>query len=323
ERLGATSQPAGDDHEEHQRLLMRQAIAEVERVRAAAFTAIADRLVGLVVMCFQGEGTADAVQLQIVRALFALISSDRLPVRQSSMLATIRTTYNVFVLARSPGNQTIAQGTLTQMVHLVLSRVPVEPEAEDDDDDGGSDSAPQSPVAASARQDAVAPGGDGAARDAFLLLRALCKLSMRQIPNDHAADAKSPQLRSRCLALNLIRLALAEHTNAFTGSYVYLRSEVANSSGPPKPASDGHDPSTTDGDEFGDVEGPDHRFLLQQLEGASKSEPVSDKDSSVVAVPLIGVIRQYLSLSLSRNLVSSNTVVLDLGLAIFELTLQH
>ncbi|KAJ2001001.1 guanine nucleotide exchange protein for ADP-robosylation factor, partial [Coemansia sp. S85] len=102
--------------------LMREAIVEADVLRTSAFTGIADHLVAVVAMCFQGESTADAVQLQIVKALFALISSERLHVRQSSMLATIRTTYNVFVQARSPSNQTIAQGTLTQMVHLVLSR---------------------------------------------------------------------------------------------------------------------------------------------------------------------------------------------------------
>ncbi|KAJ2824357.1 guanine nucleotide exchange protein for ADP-robosylation factor, partial [Coemansia furcata] len=76
--------------------LMREAIVEAEALRASAFTGIADRLVAIVAMCFLGEGTADAVQLQIVKALFALISSERLPVRQASMLTTIRTAYNVF-----------------------------------------------------------------------------------------------------------------------------------------------------------------------------------------------------------------------------------
>ncbi|KAJ2102338.1 guanine nucleotide exchange protein for ADP-robosylation factor, partial [Coemansia sp. RSA 922] len=353
-------QAAGVEADGEQRL-MREAIVEAEVLRSSVFTGIADRLVGVVVMCFQGENTADAVQLQIVKALFALISSERLPVRQSSMLSTIRTAYNVFVLARSPSNQTIAQGTLTQMVHLVLSRVPTESDDEDDeeeeeDDEDASNS--QSPLASPLPPDLsssnsggkpAAAVNDGAARDAFLLLRALCKLSMRQIPNDHIADGKSPQLRSRCLALNLIRLALAEHTAVFTTAYVYLRSASSSDSSHRQQAvaSAGGD-GGADGDEFGDIEGPDHA-ISQQLEMAAASRkrengdlpplptdaesaeevPLTDEapdassSSSSVAVPLVGVIRQYLSLSLSRNLVSSNAMVLDLGLAIFELTMQH
>ncbi|KAJ2505660.1 guanine nucleotide exchange protein for ADP-robosylation factor, partial [Coemansia sp. RSA 2052] len=359
-------QAGGDDDDNDDERLMREAIVEADLLRSAVFTGIADRLVAVVAMCFQGESTADAVQLQIVKALFALISSERLPVRQSSMLATIRTAYNVFVLARSPSNQTIAQGTLTQMVHLVLSRVPTESDEDESDEDDIEDaSGLQSPLASASPPSAssasnsgggkpVSPAlvNDGAARDAFLLLRALCKLSMRQIPNDHAADGKSPQLRSRCLALNLIRLALAEHTAVFTTAYVYLRSATSSDAGggggghkqPAHSAAAGGD-----GDEFGDVEGPDHA-ISQQIEMAAASrkrengdlppptgadEPSTDappladtaaaaaSSSSSVAVPLIGVIRQYLSLSLSRNLVSSNTMVLDLGLAIFELTMQH
>ncbi|KAJ2826062.1 guanine nucleotide exchange protein for ADP-robosylation factor, partial [Coemansia sp. 'formosensis'] len=307
--------------------LMREAIVEAEALRASAFVGIADRLVAMVAACFQGEGTADAVQLQIVKALFALISSERLPVRQASMLTTIRTAYNVFVDARSPSNQTIAQGTLTQMVHLVLSRVPTESDDDDEDEEEEEGDSPlASPVLAAASNGKLAVArSDEAARDAFLLVRALCKLSMRQIPNDHAADGKSPQLRSRCLALNLIRLALGEHTSVFTSGYVYLR---PSSSLGDKPV------ASSDGDEFGDVEGPDDA-MSQQIEIAVASSrkredadlpplPMEEEeDASPVAVPLVGVIRQYLSLSLSRNLVSTNAMVLDLGLAVFELTMQH
>ncbi|KAJ1934750.1 guanine nucleotide exchange protein for ADP-robosylation factor, partial [Kickxella alabastrina] len=330
------SNRGSSDHPVDERQLMRDAEMETETLRQGYFRTIADRLVEIVSRCYQGEGTADNVQLQIVKALFALISSDRLPVRQSSMLNTIRTAYNVFVLARSHVNQTIAQGTLTQMVHLVLSRAPVEIE------DSAEDSA-ENPADVDRRRQA----NDGAVRDAFLLLRALCKLSMRQIPNDHALDGKSPQLRSRCLALNLIRLALSEHTAVFVSSYVYLRSNAAdnahNSSGGGGPTTAStavaaaalRSLAASGEDEFGDTEGPDHAISQEIAQTASRqleadgtsasSAQVSEQEDgsasppppapSTVAVPLIAVIRQYLSLSLSRNLVSSNAMVLDLGLA--------
>ncbi|KAJ2697942.1 guanine nucleotide exchange protein for ADP-robosylation factor [Coemansia sp. IMI 203386] len=328
--------------------LLREAEMEAQSIQFSYFRGIADRLVAMVARCYQGDGTSDTVQLQIVKALFALISSDRLPVRQSSMLNTIRTAYNVFVLSRNQGNQTIAQGTLTQMVRLVLSRVPVEIDDVEEESVGADELKRRSM-------------NDGAARDAFLLLRALCKLSMRQIPNDHMADGKSPQLRSRCLALNLIRLALSEHTAVFVSSYVYLRSSSSSSTSDQPNGSASHSANGASGangvvgeDEFGDTEGPDQvisqeiaQTASRQLEQDSIDEnadessagqqstdgnlesatdgrsPSSAQPPSTVAVPLIAVIRQYLSLSLSRNLVSPNPMILDLGLAVFELTMLN
>ncbi|KAJ2088712.1 guanine nucleotide exchange protein for ADP-robosylation factor [Coemansia sp. RSA 1813] len=328
----------------------REAAMEAELLYVGFFRSVADRLVGMVTRCFVGEATAEQVQLQIVRALFALLSSDRLPVRQSSMLATIRTAYNVFVQTRSHANQTIAQGTLTQMVHMVLSRVPVEKEDDDIDSDIDATTAestqstePSTGAIVENGQQQQPPPDDGAARDAFLLLRALCKLSMRQIPNDHVADGKSPQLRARCLALNLIRLALSEHTAIFTSSYVYLRSASASTAAAGPQASSGAgagagagSAAASDGDEFGDTEGPDNAISEEITRTASRQQHEDQADSSgvaeddepssaatTVAVPLVAVMRQYLSLSLSRNLVSSNAMVLDLGLAVFELTMTH
>ncbi|PIA16777.1 Sec7-domain-containing protein, partial [Coemansia reversa NRRL 1564] len=252
-------------------------IAGLDEAKRNAFQqTVAERLVALVAGSFSGEGTADAVQLQIVKALFALLSSERLPVRQASMLATIRTAYNVFVLARSPSTQTIAQGTLTQMVHMVLARVHVEEEGElvipastrTSHEEGEPNSTGES-----RSEDDLNQEGDAAARDAFLLMRALCKLSMRAVANDHVLDVKSPQLRSRCLALNLLRLALTEHAAVFTSAY------MASSAGQARAATD------------------------------------------AVAVPLVAVVRQHLSLSLSRNLASSNPLVLELSLRTFELAL--
>ncbi|KAJ1929918.1 guanine nucleotide exchange protein for ADP-robosylation factor, partial [Linderina macrospora] len=138
---------SGSENARSEQQVMWEARAEAEQLRSGYFRSVADRLVTMVGRCL-GEGTADGVQLQIVKALFALVSSDRLAVRQASMLAAIRTTFNVFVLARSTGTQTISQGTLTQMVHLVLQRVPVE--TDDDDDTAG----------------AAQKANDGAARDA-------------------------------------------------------------------------------------------------------------------------------------------------------------
>lgn len=60
-----------------------------------------------------------------MKALLAAVSSTVVPIHQSSLLKSIRTSYNVFLLSRNSTNQTIAQGTLTQMIHHVFGRIDV------------------------------------------------------------------------------------------------------------------------------------------------------------------------------------------------------
>ncbi|KAL1917906.1 uncharacterized protein VTP21DRAFT_3740 [Calcarisporiella thermophila] len=84
-----------------------------------------DHAVDVVCDCFVGENTDEKVQLQIIKALSAAVSSTIVTVHQSALLKAVRTTYNIFLLSRNSANQVVAQGTLTQMVHQVFGRVPV------------------------------------------------------------------------------------------------------------------------------------------------------------------------------------------------------
>lgn len=75
------------------------------------------------------ESTPDAVSLQIVKALLALVLSNSVLVHHSSLLKAVRTVYNVFLLSTDPVNQMVAQGGLSQMVNHVFSRAKVGPAA--------------------------------------------------------------------------------------------------------------------------------------------------------------------------------------------------
>ncbi|KAJ2159606.1 guanine nucleotide exchange protein for ADP-robosylation factor [Coemansia sp. RSA 552] len=242
------------------------------------------------------RASGGSVDVQVVKALFALVSSERLHVRGAAMLAAVRAAYAVFAAARDPATQTIAQGTLTQMVDSILARAMP----------GGSD--------------------DEAARDAFLLVRALCRLAMRDTDT-----------RARCLALTLLRLALADHAPVFTSACVTLRA-----TGNQRAAGS---------DEFGDAEGPhtsetgspEPRASLPAEHGSPTAASPSPGPGSPApgpgspstgltsppgepapaSVPLAAVLRHYLSLALSRSLVASDVRVLDLALGVFELALRH
>ncbi|KAL5039064.1 hypothetical protein BDV3_002220 [Batrachochytrium dendrobatidis] len=78
---------------------------------------------------FAGESTDEKVQLQIIKALQAALSTTNsaYTLHGAILLKAIRTTYNVFLLSKSQDVQTVAQGTVTQMIQSVFSRVPRPP----------------------------------------------------------------------------------------------------------------------------------------------------------------------------------------------------
>jgi brefeldin A-inhibited guanine nucleotide-exchange protein len=84
-------------------------------------TSLAD-LVTITITSAYTESTSDAVSLQIVKALLSLVLSNSLLVHHSSLLKTVRTVYNVFLLSQDSTNQMVAQGALTQMVNHVFAR---------------------------------------------------------------------------------------------------------------------------------------------------------------------------------------------------------
>lgn len=82
---------------------------------------IVDLVVHTITACHT-ETTPETVSLQIVKALLALVLSPSVFVHHSSLLKTVRTVYNVFLLSTDPVNQMVAQGGLTQMVHHIFTR---------------------------------------------------------------------------------------------------------------------------------------------------------------------------------------------------------
>lgn len=90
---------------------------------AVAKTPLIERAIDTICDCFEGDGTAVEVQLQIVKSLLAAVLNDKIVVHGAGLLKAVRQIYNVFLLSRNTANQQIAQGTLTQMVGTVFERV--------------------------------------------------------------------------------------------------------------------------------------------------------------------------------------------------------
>ncbi|PWZ00412.1 putative SEC7-component of non-clathrin vesicle coat [Testicularia cyperi] len=291
---------------------------------------LADLVTETVCDCYT-ENLDDKVALQIIKALLASVLSTTVHVHQSSLLKAVRTVYNIFLMSKSPANQTIAQGSLTQMVHHVFARVPRSTIASN----GLSSSSSIADIASSRSNgthfrsnpsisagrshsgaasagavneeneadgkpaDATRVGSDekitlqtlenrksfeGASerdtagslanmstaelfvKDAFLVLRALCKLTMKPLGAESERDLKSHAMRSKLLSLHLILTIMKSHMPIFTDPAVIIH-------------------STTTGEQ----------------------------------TPFVQAVKQYLCLSLSRNAVSSVNQVFEISCEIFWL----
>ncbi|EST09310.2 Sec7 domain protein [Kalmanozyma brasiliensis GHG001] len=284
---------------------------------------LADLVTETICDCYQ-ENLDDKVALQIIKALLASVLSTTVHVHQSSLLTAVRTVYNVFLMSKSPANQAIAQGSLTQMVHHVFARVPrsgtpasgavsashstsdvsqlrsngnssahkeedSNADAAETNGQNEADNADAQSAAASAKVEKVtlqsledrksfegASERDNAGslanmstaelfvKDAFLVLRALCKLTMKPLGAESERDLKSHAMRSKLLSLHLILTILQSHMAIFTDPSVIIH-------------------STTTGEQ----------------------------------TQFVQAVKQYLCLSLSRNAVSSINQVFEISCEIF------
>ena len=114
---------------------------------------LVDLVVHTITSCHT-ETSADAVSLQVVRALLSLVLSTTILVHQSALLKAVRTVYNIFLMSNDPINQTVAQGGLTQMVNHVFARCKTVTPYGDSDRESVTDSGVSG---ISSRQSSVAP----------------------------------------------------------------------------------------------------------------------------------------------------------------------
>jgi brefeldin A-inhibited guanine nucleotide-exchange protein len=61
-------------------------------------------------------------------------------------------------------------------------------------------------------------------RDAYLVFRAMCRLTTKGLAVEHALDVKSQGMRSKLISLHIIYTILANHTSVFLSPYATIRS---------------------------------------------------------------------------------------------------
>uniref|UniRef100_A0A7N8Y4Y1 ADP-ribosylation factor guanine nucleotide-exchange factor 2 (brefeldin A-inhibited) n=1 Tax=Mastacembelus armatus TaxID=205130 RepID=A0A7N8Y4Y1_9TELE len=198
-----------------------------------------DRVVETICNCFQGPQTDEGVQLQIIKALLTAVTSPHIEIHEGTVLLTVRTCYNIYLASRNLINQTTAKATLTQMLNVIFTRMenqaffsssllffehPADPVSEQTEvvppsvradgqqmngiiEDRSSVSSTDMLVSSDAE---ALQGAHNTARfshilqkDAFLVFRSLCKLSMKPLA-DGPPDPKSHELRSKIVSLQLL-----------------------------------------------------------------------------------------------------------------------
>lgn len=88
---------------------------EADKVR------LTDASVDVVAGCFDGEGTDSELELQVVRALMHSILL--MPCHGALLLKAVRQIYNIFIFLLVPRNQSVAQGILTQVIGAIFQRI--------------------------------------------------------------------------------------------------------------------------------------------------------------------------------------------------------
>ena len=68
-----------------------------------------DIIVDTICNCFSGPHTDEGVQLQILKALLTILTSQHVEVHEASLLNSVRTCYNIYLASRNMINQTTAK----------------------------------------------------------------------------------------------------------------------------------------------------------------------------------------------------------------------
>lgn len=218
-----------------------------------------DAAIDTITDCFEGEGTDARVELQILRALASCILTDNAVTlcHGQSLLKAIRQIYNIFIYSLSSSNQGIAQATLTQVVNSVfdrlnsglvtapflnagLSRTSLKgPPSE------SPDIAPETPdkpltlqnletlndeqerIVDEAQHEEIEDEKTLLIKDAFLVFRAMTKISAKPLEND--TDMRSHAVRSKLLSLHIIHSIIKDHIDVFLAQDLILPGKENNS----------------------------------------------------------------------------------------------
>uniref|UniRef100_A0A915PU37 SEC7 domain-containing protein n=1 Tax=Setaria digitata TaxID=48799 RepID=A0A915PU37_9BILA len=230
-----------------------------------------DRIVEAICSPFNGPNTDEGVQLQILKAILAVVLAPTCEVHRATLLLAVRTCFNIYLASRSPINQSTAKASLTQVINTVFgsalnAEVASSPHRNDEKvvhavvnylveqvsmhaEHSLSDyiSCPGPAINSLVAEVSVPPSlalnpvsvvADSnesvsedvpsihlhfrtvQEEDAFLLFRALCRLSIKPIPE--RPDPNSHELRSKELSLEMLLLIVQNPSSLIHSSQPFV-----------------------------------------------------------------------------------------------------
>uniref|UniRef100_A0A8C8F4J5 SEC7 domain-containing protein n=1 Tax=Oncorhynchus tshawytscha TaxID=74940 RepID=A0A8C8F4J5_ONCTS len=210
-----------------------------------------DRIIETICGCFQGPQTDQGVQLQIIKALLTSVTSQHIEIHEGTVLQAVRTCYNIYLASKNLINQTTAKATLTQMLNVIFARMENQAVSAlsrsviiGDTENVHANGIPGTPISASftpsltddrisvssndTQESGATSGSSPVAKfshilqkDAFLVFRSLCKLSMKPL-SDGPPDPKSHELRSKVLSLQLLLSILQNAGPVFKTNEMFI-----------------------------------------------------------------------------------------------------
>uniref|UniRef100_A0A674F3G7 SEC7 domain-containing protein n=1 Tax=Salmo trutta TaxID=8032 RepID=A0A674F3G7_SALTR len=198
-----------------------------------------DRIIETICGCFQGPQTDEGVQLQIIKALLTVVTSQHIEIHEGTVLQAVRTCYNIYLASKNLINQTTAKATLTQMLNVIFARMENQAVSALSLSLSVSLSLSLSlslclfvslfvSLSVSLSESGATSGSSPVAKfshilqkDAFLVFRSLCKLSMKPL-SDGPPDPKSHELRSKVLSLQLLLSILQNAGPVFKTNEMFI-----------------------------------------------------------------------------------------------------
>ncbi|VDL71420.1 unnamed protein product [Nippostrongylus brasiliensis] len=182
-----------------------------------------DRIVEAICSSFTGQGTDEAVLLQIIKAILAVVLTNNCEVHEGSLLLAVRTCFTIFLATKSPINQSTAKGTLTQVINAVFANMERVGNVKDDTVVVGE-------VVEFLVSSAVSVAGNHPEeqlsfpnveqKDAFLVFRALCVLAQKE--EGDVNDPRNTHLNSKMLALEMLLLVLQNSSTVLQNAQPFI-----------------------------------------------------------------------------------------------------
>jgi len=156
---------------------------------------LVDELVESITRC--SESSSDTVQTAMTKALLALMINKNTGVHESALLMSIRATFHVFLVSKITHAKEVSRATLQDMLRSVFNRMEAYDAmtGENNSDEKSSEtngtnsitmenSAIQNPSTAIAGSNPNSQFASQFHTDAYLVFRALCKLSAKALPGE-------------------------------------------------------------------------------------------------------------------------------------------